>query len=150
MPFVKLIFLSRTVHVVMYYYYHLSSQGPVWWKSYITVLQIVQFYAILIHTIHTFFVPNCHYNKVLATLQIMECLYFIITFSHFYYSTYIKKKKGKPSDSNSESKIYNETTNSLTKDSINSVNSNNNNNSNDKSVKNGTNGKMYINGKKNE
>lgn len=76
----------------MYYYYHLASTGPVWWKRYITVIQIIQFYLVLIHSVHTFFVPDCHYHKVLAFLQVIESTYFIITFSSFYRATYMKSK----------------------------------------------------------
>eukprot|EP01113_Clastostelium_recurvatum_P036682 TRINITY_DN5270_c0_g1_i2.p1 TRINITY_DN5270_c0_g1~~TRINITY_DN5270_c0_g1_i2.p1 ORF type:complete len:270 (+),score=64.48 TRINITY_DN5270_c0_g1_i2:85-894(+) len=36
--------LNTAVHVIMYYYYYIVDQGrTVWWKKYITTIQIVQF-----------------------------------------------------------------------------------------------------------
>merc|ERR1712113_1196706 len=36
---------NTIVHVVMYYYYYLLARGvkKIWWKNYVTKLQIVQF-----------------------------------------------------------------------------------------------------------
>lgn len=91
----------------MYYYYHLASTGPVWWKKYITVIQIIQFYLVLIHSLHTFFVPDCHYHKVLAFLQVIESTYFIITFSSFYRATYMKKKQSLDTNVDANNNIIN-------------------------------------------
>ena len=48
--------MNSFVHVVMYSYYLLSALGPkmqryLWWKKYLTVLQLVQFCLAIVHTL---------------------------------------------------------------------------------------------------
>jgi len=85
--------LNTFVHVIMYYYYHLASLGqPVWWKKHITHIQLIQFYISFVHAAHTFFIPNCSYNRFVAGLQATESIYFIISFTRFYVKAYVKNK----------------------------------------------------------
>lgn len=85
--------LNTLVHTVMYTYYHLASLGKdVWWKKYITVMQLIQFYICLVHAVHTFFIPNCDFPRWLASLQAAESIFFIITFTRFYFHSYQRKK----------------------------------------------------------
>ena len=47
-------FLNTFVHTVMYSYYLLAALGPrvrpyLWWKKYLTKLQLTQFVAIFLH-----------------------------------------------------------------------------------------------------
>ncbi|XP_023033374.1 elongation of very long chain fatty acids protein F-like [Drosophila willistoni] len=53
------------VHTLMYSYYYLSSQYPnsskiLWWKKYITKLQLAQFIGILIHIFWTLQQEDCY------------------------------------------------------------------------------------------
>lgn len=109
--------LNTFVHTIMYYYYHLASQGhQVWWKKYITMIQLVQFYITFIHAVHTCFVPGCTYPRLFAVLQIAESSYFTISFTRFYIKEYNKGK----------TKIAAEDTNQSTA----KITDNNNNNNN--------------------
>lgn len=86
--------LNSFIHTIMYYYYHLASQGHrVWWKQYITLLQIVQFAICWIHGFHTLFIENCSLPPWFASLQMLEATYFILSFSRFYFKSYKKSHK---------------------------------------------------------
>lgn len=87
------VILNAAVHTLMYTYYHLASLGQdVWWKKYITVMQLVQFYIVLVHAVHTLLIPDCNFPKWLACLQVAESVFFIITFTNFYIRSYNKNK----------------------------------------------------------
>lgn len=96
--------INSFVHIVMYYYYHLSSQGhQIWWKKHITHLQLVQFVIVWLHAFHTFFIANCSFPRWAALLQILQSTYFIISFSKFYLKAY-KKTCNNPDSNNNDSK----------------------------------------------
>ena len=87
------VMFNSFVHIILYYYYHLTAQGKsVWWKKYITQLQIVQFVIFLVHGLHTFFIGNCSYPRWAAAMEVVGAIYFIIVFSLFYVKTYMNKK----------------------------------------------------------
>ena len=81
----------------MYAYYGLSALGPsmakyLWWKRYITQVQIVQFLLFLSYS--AYFATAQRGYKVIFTLNIVsQSALYIYLFSKFYFSTY-KKKKG--------------------------------------------------------
>lgn len=81
--------LNSFVHTVMYSYYELASRGfNLWWKKYITVMQLVQFYVCLVHAVHTFLIPGCNFPRWIAGLQAAESAFFIVTFTRFYLTSY--------------------------------------------------------------
>lgn len=83
------IILNCFVHMVMYYYYHLASQGyHVWWKKHITQIQLLQFAIVWVHGLHIFFYENCCFPRWLACLELLEATYFLISFSRFYLKAY--------------------------------------------------------------
>ena len=89
-------FLNIGVHVVMYFYYFMSSFGPsvqkyLWWKKYITSMQLVQFVTWSIHASTPLFM-DCHYPKVYVAFLLFLGAFFFTLFTNFYIQSYIKKK----------------------------------------------------------
>ena len=60
------------VHTVMYFYYMCAAFGPgvqkyLWWKKYITTLQLVQFVLVFFHAIQPIFF-TCNYPKAASLM----------------------------------------------------------------------------------
>jgi len=85
------------VHVVMYSYYALSAMGGrvkrfLWWKKYLTVLQMAQFVAALVMGINAIRI-GCDFPM---WMQYSCCLYmlsFLVLFSNFYYKAYLDQRQ---------------------------------------------------------
>ncbi|XP_042370085.1 elongation of very long chain fatty acids protein 4-like, partial [Plectropomus leopardus] len=91
--------VNTFVHIVMYSYYGLAAIGPhmqkyLWWKRYLTSLQLVQFLLVLLHSGHNLF-TECDYPDSMNLVVFSYCVTLIILFSNFYYQSYLKKKKQK-------------------------------------------------------
>ncbi|KAL9619421.1 MAG: hypothetical protein Q9160_005932 [Pyrenula sp. 1 TL-2023] len=100
--------LNLTVHVVMYWYYFQSARGVrIWWKQYITVLQIVQFvidlgfvyFASWTYFTSTYFswLPNagrCAGEEFAAFAGMGIISSYLLLFISFYFATYKKTGKG--------------------------------------------------------
>ncbi|KAJ8917880.1 hypothetical protein NQ315_010794 [Exocentrus adspersus] len=90
-------FLNTFVHVVMYTYYLLAALGPnvqkyLWWKKYITTIQMVQFIAFLVHGLQLF-VRDCNYPRASISVVLFNGVIFLLLFSEFYKEAYSKKAK---------------------------------------------------------
>jgi len=93
--------LNAFVHIPMYWYYFIMVVKPkqnVWWKRYITTIQIIQFIVVLIvHSsaiaYHYAYAKNCRsyegYGNLFAGLVIWSYLYLFID---FYRNTYTSAK----------------------------------------------------------
>ncbi|XP_016959886.1 elongation of very long chain fatty acids protein F [Drosophila biarmipes] len=91
-------FFNVIVHIMMYSYYYQSSlrsnsRGDLWWKKYITIVQLVQFGIILGHSLFTLLQPDCPSARFSAYCAGTISIVFIILFSNFYYHAYMKPKR---------------------------------------------------------
>nr|AER58183.1 Elovl5 [Solea senegalensis] len=95
--------INSFVHVVMYSYYGLSAIPAVrpylWWKRYITQLQLIQFFLTVFHTMSAVIWP-CGFPMRWLYFQISYMVTLIILFANFYIQTYKKRsgsqQKGSP------------------------------------------------------
>ena len=115
--------LNLTVHVVMYWYYFQSARGiRIWWKKYITMLQIAQFvidlgfvyFASYTYFASTYFpwIPNagkCAGEEFAAFAGMGILSSYLLLFISFYFATYRKEQKqgklGRPRRSTSTSAV---------------------------------------------
>ncbi|GIY04019.1 elongation of very long chain fatty acids protein AAEL008004 [Caerostris extrusa] len=85
------------VHTIMYSYYCLAALGPgmrkyLWWKKYLTILQMVQFVIAFAHSMIPLFY-DCGYHKGFAYAIMFHAILFMAMFMNFYRHTYNKQKK---------------------------------------------------------
>ncbi|OWK52586.1 Elongation of very long chain fatty acids protein 4 [Lonchura striata] len=91
--------LNSFVHIFMYGYYALASLGPrmhrhLWWKRYLTILQLCQFVAIAAHSSYNLF-TECPFPDGFNTAVFLYILSLLALFLHFYYQTYVRGKQEK-------------------------------------------------------
>ncbi|KAI5637478.1 GNS1/SUR4 family domain-containing protein [Phthorimaea operculella] len=99
-PTYSLVFLGTIncfVHIVMYGYYGLSAfphlRPYLWWKKYITKLQLLQFTMILIQLTWNYNVSTCPTTHYLLVFAWSNLVLFIYLFSRFYINSYSQKKE---------------------------------------------------------
>jgi len=91
--------INSFIHSVMYSYYFLSSMGPtiqpyLWWKKYLTSMQIGQFIIVLIHeTILAGGLVSCNHPTFTPKFIIGVYILNLTLFLNFYLQTYTKKPK---------------------------------------------------------
>ncbi|KAK2835649.1 hypothetical protein Q5P01_016133 [Channa striata] len=91
--------VNAFVHIVMYSYYGLAAIGPhmqkyLWWKRYLTSLQLLQFLMFLLHTGYNLF-TECDFPDIMNMVVFGYCITLIVLFGNFYYQSYLNKKKQK-------------------------------------------------------
>ncbi|XP_066599195.1 very long chain fatty acid elongase 7-like [Prorops nasuta] len=90
--------INSFVHVVMYTHYLLTSLKigqPQKWKKYITQLQLLQFFLLMVHFGELVWVKDCDFPRWPAAVFIPQNLFMMVLFGDFYYKTYIAKPKAK-------------------------------------------------------
>ncbi|KAB0802747.1 hypothetical protein PPYR_04933 [Photinus pyralis] len=87
--------VNSAIHVLMYSYYGLSALGPhiaqyLWWKKYLTILQMIQFTCALILGINGIR-TGCEFPLWMHYTLILYMISFIILFGNFYVKAYMEK-----------------------------------------------------------
>lgn len=90
-------FINSFIHEVMYLYYALSSLGPhmkpyLWWKKYLTSMQIIQLALVTLHCVYLGLNSNCNLPKVMFVAGIPQILLILYMFVDFYLKSYVKNK----------------------------------------------------------
>ncbi|GAB1601709.1 elongation of very long chain fatty acids protein 4-like [Argonauta hians] len=124
--------LNSLIHVLMYSYYGLSALGPsvqkyLWWKRYLTILQLIQFVVGMCHATQSL-VFGCNFPVWMHWALIFYGASLLLLFLNFYYRSYILKKKSKKKNGSSNSKKSQHKEPKVTKAAKESNNSNNSNN----------------------
>lgn len=105
-PFNSLLPLTNMfVHIIMYAYYGLATFGPkmqpyLWWKKYLTFMQISQFALLIVHCSQPLLFmhrPECKFPKPLIAINICIGLTFLSLFIGFYRQAYTKPNKASSS-----------------------------------------------------
>ncbi|XP_029851716.3 elongation of very long chain fatty acids protein AAEL008004-like [Ixodes scapularis] len=94
---VMVLCFNTLVHVVMYGYYFLSSLGPriqryLWWKRYLTRLQIFQIAFLTVHACIPL-VYDCGYPKALILVALPQSFLVLGLFVNFYIQSYTRLEK---------------------------------------------------------
>ncbi|KAK6635085.1 hypothetical protein RUM43_008049 [Polyplax serrata] len=91
--------LNTFVHIIMYTYYMFSAMGPqyqkyLWWKKYLTTLQMIQFVLVMIHAFQLLFI-ECNYPQAFVWWIGLHAIMFYFLFADFYKQAYLKKERAK-------------------------------------------------------
>lgn len=89
--------INSFIHVIMYTYYGVAALGPeyqkyLWWKKYLTIIQLVQFVAGITHAIQSLYV-RCPFPLWMQWLLIVYGLTILGLFLNFYFRAYIRPPK---------------------------------------------------------
>lgn len=98
--------INSFVHIIMYTYYMLAAMGPqyqkyLFWKKYITTLQMLQFCIAFLHNSQLLFY-DCGYPRWSVVFTLPNSIFFYYLFYDFYYKAY-----GKPDGSKRAKQQFN-------------------------------------------
>lgn len=89
--------MNTLIHTIMYAYYGLAAIGPhmqpyLWWKRYITTIQIGQFALLFAYSLYfTLFQEGYHF--MFSVNIVIQSIFYFILFYRFYIQTYQKSMK---------------------------------------------------------
>lgn len=88
--------VNGIVHTIMYAYYIMSTfdslKPYLWWKKYVTKIQLIQFIILGVHFAVAALTPNCGYPRVLSLTGVAIACMFFALFAAFYKETYTKQQ----------------------------------------------------------
>lgn len=89
--------VNAVVHIIMYTYYAIAVLGPkyrkyIWWKRYLTTLQILQFALVTAFLAFAHF-KGCTTSKFIITSSVIISILFFYLFIDYYVSAFFKNKK---------------------------------------------------------
>ncbi|XP_055609392.1 elongation of very long chain fatty acids protein AAEL008004-like [Uranotaenia lowii] len=98
--------INSMVHVIMYFYYFLTSFRPelknsLWWKRHITQVQLIQFLILMVHFGLPLIFGYCNYPVFLLFVGFTQNLFMFTLFADFYVKTYVKGRKKELKDEKS-------------------------------------------------
>lgn len=104
-------FLNSGVHTVMYLYYLLAACGPqvqkyLWWKKYLTTLQLVQFVLVFLHALQPLMF-TCDYPIAASLMFAFTGVQYFFLFMAFYKKAYSSKPSEVKSHTNGSQAIVN-------------------------------------------
>ncbi|KAK7862880.1 hypothetical protein R5R35_011592 [Gryllus longicercus] len=85
--------INTFVHTCMYTYYLIAVIYPhnIWWKKYVTQLQLVQQMIVGLHLAQLFVSNPCNFPMFGPTVLVPQSIFLVLLFSHFYQRTYCRK-----------------------------------------------------------
>ncbi|GAB0088752.1 Elongation of very long chain fatty acids protein [Sergentomyia squamirostris] len=96
--------INSFVHIVMYSYYLFAAMGPqfqkyLWWKKYITNLQMIQFCMAFLHSAQLLY-TDCGYPRWSVCFTLPNAIFFYMLFNDFALKTYKKPREVTSRDQN--------------------------------------------------
>ena len=89
--------VNGMVHSIMYTYYILSTFDSIkpylWWKKYVTTIQLIQFIILGLHFLTAALTPGCRYPRILSITGLGIAGMFFTLFIAFYKETYAQSQK---------------------------------------------------------
>lgn len=89
-------YINLPIHMIMYTYYCLSTfpklRQYLWWKKYLTTIQIIQFCVDLVHSLQVVYYPFHNYHTM-TYIQTAFSVTFLYLFCQFYLRSYMSRSK---------------------------------------------------------
>ncbi|XP_045176651.2 elongation of very long chain fatty acids protein 4-like isoform X1 [Mercenaria mercenaria] len=91
--------VNSFIHVIMYTYYGIAALGPqyqkyLWWKRYLTIIQLIQFNIGIIHAVQSL-VLRCEFPLWMQYAVVLYASSILALFLNFYFQAYIKSHRRK-------------------------------------------------------